>query len=160
VEIASVICIKRPEDKKMLDIYIEDVRDLAPMVESALPVLGRGTVGIDFDNCTINIEKDIDFENRKPPDTSAEFKEGTEDDVRLVLEDVAIVVKAFRAPMIVEGHTGATDPMDYWSALAQNRAQKICEVMYEFGCTPDQLRPKGCPGGGAYVAVRPAKAKK
>jgi hypothetical protein len=160
VEVASVLCMRGEADRKMLDVYIEDVRELAPCVEAALPVLGRGNVGIDFDNCTINIEKDIDFENRKPPDTSAEFKEGTEDDVRLVLEDVATVVKAFKAPMIVEGHTGATDPPDYWQALAQNRAQKICEVMYEFGCTPDQLRPKGCPGGGAYVAVRPAKQKK
>jgi hypothetical protein len=167
VEVASVFCIKqtgdrREQDLKILAKYQGDVLELAPCVEAALPVLGRDPkfVDIDFDNCTIKIEKDIDFETRKPPDASAEFKAGTEEDTRMVLEDVATVVKAFKAPMIVEGHTGATDPPAYWGELAQNRATAICEVMYEFGCTPEMLRPKGCPGGGAYVAVRPAKPKK
>merc|ERR1719387_1031032 len=66
VEVASVLCMRGEADRKMLDVYIEDVRELAPCVEAALPVLGRGNVGIDFDNCTINIEKDIDLEPQAP----------------------------------------------------------------------------------------------
>jgi hypothetical protein len=160
VEVASVSCIRSQADQDLLDIYIEDVRDLAPMCEAVYPVCLRGSVTVEYDSCEIVIEKEIPFEARKPPDTSAEFVAGTEEAVREIIEDLAVVVKAFRSPMVVEGHTGATDPADYWGELAQNRANKIVDILYEFGCAPDKVKPLGCPGGGAKVIVRPAKKKK
>jgi hypothetical protein len=162
VEVASVSCIRGQADQDMLDIYIQDVRELAPMYEAVLPVCLRGNVDVDFDMCEIKIEKEIPFEPRKEPDTSAEFIAGTQEMVEDIIDDLSTVVRAFKCPMFVEGRTGGTDADGkfYWRDLAQNRANKITSIMYKFGCSPAQVKPLGNPGGGAKVVVRPAQKKK
>lgn len=61
--------------------------------------------------------------------------------------------------MIVEGHTGATDPHDYWQALADNRALLICRTLEQHGGVPSSLvKAIGVPGGGALVRIYPAGA--
>lgn len=122
-----------------------------------LGVLQRGNVSIDYNKCQVNIDKDIPFENRKEPDTSAEFKKGDEEKAERIVQDLSIVVATLKVSMVLEGHTGATEPWNYWQALAKNRAILINDTMVRFG-VPDCLGiPVGCPGGGAKVIVRPAK---
>eukprot|EP00746_Dinoflagellata_sp_MGD_P168078 gnl/MRDRNA2_/MRDRNA2_99227_c0_seq1.p1 gnl/MRDRNA2_/MRDRNA2_99227_c0~~gnl/MRDRNA2_/MRDRNA2_99227_c0_seq1.p1 ORF type:complete len:737 (+),score=132.27 gnl/MRDRNA2_/MRDRNA2_99227_c0_seq1:97-2307(+) len=122
-----------------------------------LGVLKRGNVSIDYDKCQVNIDKDIPFENRKEPDTSAEFKKGDEEKAERIVQDLSCVVSTLKVSMVLEGHTGATEPWQYWQELAKNRAILINDTMVRFG-VPDCLGiPVGCPGGGAKVIVRPAK---
>jgi hypothetical protein len=173
VEVASVHCDECAKNKVLIENGQEAIRELAPKVENAKPVINRGNVKIDFVNKTIEIMKEIPFENRKAPDTSAEFAEGTDDAVAEILLDLAIILATFVTPdkaMVIEGHTGGTDPKDYWKELAQNRANKIFEVISTAPMPPGQKTltieewrqvaiPEGCPGGGAKVIVKPKKAK-
>lgn len=122
-------------------------------------VLARGNVGVDFDKCEIKIEKEIPFASRKPPEEpTAEYPDAkAEATAKNILSDLAVVLNAFAQAVAVEGHTGATDPEDYWKALATNRANRICSFLSgEKGVNPGLARPVGAPGGGAKVIVRPA----
>lgn len=127
---------------------------LEEKVRKVTPVIRRGSVSINFDRNEIAIEKTIPFASRKPPDASAEFE-----DLRVadeILTDLAIVLRTFDQKMIVEGHTGSTDPPEYWQLLAMNRAVLICQKLAQKGVKPRLLVAMGCPGGGAKVVVVPA----
>merc|ERR1719253_925107 len=71
VEVASVHCEKCRQNLAIIDAKRQLVRDLAKKVEAAKPIVKRGNIHVDFRKCEIEIVKDINFENRKPPDTSA-----------------------------------------------------------------------------------------
>ena len=62
---------------------------------------------------------------------------------------------AYEEPMVVEGHTGGTSPVEYWQELADNRAQLICDTLVRKGVKRHLIRPHGEPGGGAKVVVYP-----
>lgn len=119
-------------------------------------VLTRGNVSIDYQKCMINIEKTIPFENRKEPDTSAEFKSGDEESALIIIRDLAIVLNIFKSTMVIEGHTGATEPRKYWTALANNRSKLICQILFQQKVPRACVIAKGVPGGGAKVLVKPA----
>jgi hypothetical protein len=137
------------------------ISSLTPKIRAVQPALARGHISIDYDNCSIGVETNVPFAPRKQPDTSAEFAQGQEDLAFEVIADLSIVIKAFGAPMIVEGHTGQTEPKDYWEELAKNRAQCITKLLEEQLQVPPGLAiPMGCPGGGAKVIVRPADTRR
>merc|ERR1712159_360154 len=71
-------------------------------------VLSRGIISINYDECTIHIQKDIPFANRSQPDASAAFQEGSEELAEEIMFDLSEVIKVFRKAMVVEGHTGGT----------------------------------------------------
>jgi hypothetical protein len=120
-------------------------------------VLNRGNVSLDYDNCNINMDKEIPFANRSQPDTSADFADGKSEMARQIINDLSIVINCFQMGMVLEGHTGATEPYEYWSELAANRAGLLSQIMVEdYGVAKLLAIPKGCPGGGAKVIVRPA----
>lgn len=97
----------------------------------------------------------IAFAARKPPDTSAAFEEKGYHQAQDVLQDLSVVVGAYRTPMIVEGHTGQVEPRAYWEELAHNRAALIIQNLQSLGCPQGICKPLGCPGGGAKVLVYP-----
>lgn len=137
------------EDKlKQLDINVRRVS----------PVIAKGLISIDFDNCSVDIKADIKFEARKPPDTSASFED--RDSAIEIIADLATVLNAFETPMIIEGHTGQKEPADYWGKLAMARAALICKELAGLGVHPSLARAKGCPGGGAKVLIIPARSQK
>jgi hypothetical protein len=120
-------------------------------------VLMRGNISIDYDGCAVNMDVELPFANRTPPDSSAEITAGREEEAEKVMEDLAMVVNIFQVSMVIEGHTGATEPADYWGDLALNRAKLISGTMSEnYGVSPMLALPKGVPGGGAKVLVKPA----
>merc|ERR1719316_1095614 len=106
VEVAAVACVDNEADRLLLESYIKKVRELAAQCEMVYPVVARGVVSVDYDNCSIAIEKEIPFAPRKEPDSTAEFIDGREEEVEEMIMDLAIVVKAFNSPMVVEGCTG------------------------------------------------------
>ena len=58
------------------------------------------------------------------------------------------MIRAFRKPMAIEGHTGETQPEEYWGALAQNRANLIVDLMTEhLGVPRDLAVPRVVPVG-------------
>lgn len=123
-------------------------------------VLKRGNVSIDFDNCVVNMDVEISFMSRQPPDATADITDGKEEEAERVMADLAVVVNIFQVSMVIEGHTGATEPADYWGELALNRAKLISETMVEnYGVSAMLALPRGEPGGGAKVVVRPAALK-
>lgn len=133
------------------------LRRLEEKVRLVEPICKKGNVEMLYDACSVRIDKEIAFENRKPPDASAAFVVSSQKVAEEVLKDLSIVLKAFLEPMIIEGHTGATDPPEYWQLLATNRAILIVKFL-EMGGVPQGLcKPKGCPGGGAKVLVYPAQ---
>jgi hypothetical protein len=156
VEVAMVSCVDNPTEQRIVEKYIERVRYLARACEMVKPVVSRGVVGVDYHNCSIEILMDIPFEPRKEPDTSAEFVEDQKEKVEEMVLDLSTVVHAFDSPMVVEGCTGGTGSQ-YWSELAQNRANKIVSMMLTHGCELSKVFPLGTPGGGAKVKVRPKK---
>jgi len=116
----------------------------------------RGTVSVDERLKSVSILQPIDFASRKPPDASAELEESKAAGAITVIKDVAIVLKAYLEKMIVEGHTGATSPPDYWNQLALNRADLICSILVENGVSTRLLKGVGTAGGGAKVDIYPA----
>ena len=118
--------------------------------------LARGTVSLDEKTKTVTILKPIEFATRKPPDSSAELEHSRQAEAMTTIKDVAVVLKAYMEKMIVEGHTGATEPASYWNTLAQNRADLICSILVEFGVSPSLLQAVGAAGGGAKVLIYPA----
>jgi hypothetical protein len=133
------------------------VSKLQPKITQVQPALARGHISIDYDNCAIGVETNIPFAARKQPDTSAEFAEGQEDLAFEVIADLSVVIKAFGVPLIVEGHTGQTEPAEYWGELAENRARVITDLLEQkLNVEKGLVTPMGCPGGGAKVVVRPA----
>merc|ERR1719171_3033078 len=57
----------------------------------------------------------------------------------------------------MEGHTGSTNPPQFWQSLADNRAIYIVRRLEgEFGVPPLRAIPYGKPGGGVYVDIRRA----
>lgn len=82
----------------------------------------------------VSIDAEIKFASRKPPDTSAEYDDGSQEQAVAIVGDLAVVVGAFETKMIIEGHTGSTDPPDYWQALAENRANLIVDTLVRRGC--------------------------
>merc|ERR1719171_76496 len=116
----------------------------------------RGTVSVDERTKSVTILKPIEFATRKPPDTSAELEYSRLDEAVSTIKDVAIVLKAYMEKMIVEGHTGATEPALYWNTLAQNRADLICSILVDYGVSPGLLEAVGAAGGGAKVLIYPA----
>merc|ERR1711865_738081 len=95
------------------------------------PVLKRKKISINADICGVDILGVIKFENRAPPDTSADFEQSSKREALSIISDLSQVVAAFETAMVVEGHTGATTPEDYWQALAENRALLIVKHMLE-----------------------------
>jgi hypothetical protein len=118
--------------------------------------IARKSVSVDESTRAVSILKPLEFATRKPPDTSAELEYSRHAEAISTLKDVAIVLKEYMEKMIVEGHTGATEPADYWNTLAQNRANLICSILVENGVRKDLLEPVGCAGGGAKVLIYPA----
>jgi hypothetical protein len=131
--------------------------ELEAKVRAVKPVVAKGRVSIDFDNCSVGIEASIAFCARKPPDTSAEF-ECREAAVEIIA-DLATVIKAFGTAVVIEGHTGQVEPAEYWGALATNRASLICNELKRCGVQSDLVQAKGCPGGGAKVLIHPVRNK-
>lgn len=123
------------------------------------PLLKKGNIHVDFDKCTVDILVSIAFAARKPPDTSAEFEQKGYAQAMDVLQDLSVVISAYRTPMIVEGHTGQVEPREYWEALAQNRSALIVQSLQKDGVPRGLCTPVGCPGGGAKVLVYPDKEK-
>eukprot|EP00746_Dinoflagellata_sp_MGD_P164278 gnl/MRDRNA2_/MRDRNA2_92823_c0_seq1.p1 gnl/MRDRNA2_/MRDRNA2_92823_c0~~gnl/MRDRNA2_/MRDRNA2_92823_c0_seq1.p1 ORF type:complete len:1064 (+),score=201.78 gnl/MRDRNA2_/MRDRNA2_92823_c0_seq1:226-3417(+) len=147
---------------KLPEQYMRHAEDKLKQLEincrRVSPVIAKGNISIDFDNCTVDIKGDIKFEARKPPDHSASF-----DDRAAAVEiiaDLATVINAFETPMIIEGHTGQKEPADYWGKLAMNRAALICRELATLGVNPSLARARGCPGGGAKVLIIPARVPK
>jgi outer membrane protein OmpA-like peptidoglycan-associated protein len=118
--------------------------------------LARGTVSVDEAKRSVSILKPIEFATRKPPDTSAELEHSRQAEAIITIKDVALVLRAYMEKMIVEGHTGATEPASYWNTLAQNRANLICSILVENGVSSGLLEPIGVAGGGAKVLIYPA----
>lgn len=115
----------------------------------------RGTVAIDLDTNTVLIKRPIRFAPRKPPDSSAEFEEAHLQQAEETVGDLATVLICYEEPMIVEGHTGGTNPPEYWQELADNRAKLICQTLGRKGVKLSLIQPLGVPGGGAKVVVYP-----
>lgn len=121
-------------------------------------LLARGNISVDVDNCRVNMEVELPFANRQQPDTSAEIVAGKEQLADGVIKDLAIVINVFQVTMTIEGHTGASEPRDYWAELALNRAKLISGTMIEkYNVNAILALPRGEPGGGAKVIVRPAE---
>jgi hypothetical protein len=118
--------------------------------------VARGTVSVDEAKRSVSILKPIEFATRKPPDTSAELEHSRQAEAIITIKDVALVLRAYMEKMIVEGHTGATEPASYWNTLAQNRANLICSILVENGVSSGLLEPIGVAGGGAKVLIYPA----
>jgi hypothetical protein len=133
------------------------MHELEAKVQAVKPVVAKGRVSIDFDNCLVGIAASIAFCARKPPNTSAEFE--SREAAMEIIADLAIVIMAFGTPVVIEGHTGQVDPVEYWGTLAANRASLICNELTRCGVPPGLVRAKGCPGGGAKVLILPDKAK-
>jgi len=121
-----------------------------------LPITKKGNISVEYDLCTISVEKPIQFENRKPPDASAALEKNNQKESEETLWDLASVLKAYMEPMIIEGHTGKTSPREYWGQLADNRSNLIARYLEGAGVPQGICIPKGCPGGGAKVLVFPA----
>jgi len=121
-------------------------------------VLQRGNVDIDFDAGVIKINKEIPFDAKTPPeDPTANFKdEQAEKDAAVILKDLAEVVATFDEAVVIEGHTGGTEPHEYWQALGNNRAARIVEEIERCGVRDEIAIPRGVPGGGVYFHVRKA----
>lgn len=133
------------------------LHELEAKVRAVKPVVAKGRVSIDFDNCLVGIEASIAFCARKPPDASAEFE--SREAAMEIIQDLATVIMAFGTAVVIEGHTGQTEPAEYWGALATNRASLICNQLTRCGVQRNLVQPKGCPGGGAKVLVFPVKSK-
>lgn len=131
------------------------LRRLQAKVRAVEPICRKGNIKVDYDNCAVLIQKTIPFCNRKPPDTSAEIQPDALADTNEVLTDLAVVLRAFMEPMVIEGHTGGETPPEYWTELATNRAKYIVDFLVKQGVRKDLVIAKGCPGGGAKVLVYP-----
>jgi len=146
---------------KLPDSYMAVVYDKLKHLElncrRVSPVIAKGLISIDFDNCSVEIKADIKFEARKPPDTTAAFEDRAA--AVEIIADLATVINAFETPMIIEGHTGQKEPADYWGKLAINRAALICRELCQLGVNPSLARARGCPGGGAKVLIIPVREK-
>lgn len=144
-------------EHRRLHAAVSLAADLQERIHAVMPVLARGHVTIDFDTREVAVATNIPFAARKPPDSSAEFKPGEEEVANSVIADLAVVIRTFEVPMVIEGHTGETEPEDFWRPLSQNRANLIVELMEsQLGVRPGLAIPLGCPGGGAKVVVCPA----
>lgn len=133
--------------------YLQKLEEKVILVQ---PVIKRGNVSIDFDACSVVISKTIQFASRKPPDASAELQPDSLKESDEIITDLATVLSAFQTKMIVEGHTGSTDPPGYWQALADNRAKLLVGLLEKKGVPKGVAIPRGSPGGGAKVLVYPA----
>lgn len=133
--------------------------NLEERVGRALPVIPRGFVTIDFDKCSVDINGSIKFASRQPPDTSAEIEAGGLKEADEIIGDLATVLSSFGTKMVVEGHTGNTEPVVFWQALADNRSRMLVRLLEAKGVPRGVAVPKGYPGGGAMVLVYPADVK-
>eukprot|EP00746_Dinoflagellata_sp_MGD_P018301 gnl/MRDRNA2_/MRDRNA2_142434_c0_seq1.p1 gnl/MRDRNA2_/MRDRNA2_142434_c0~~gnl/MRDRNA2_/MRDRNA2_142434_c0_seq1.p1 ORF type:complete len:1018 (+),score=152.87 gnl/MRDRNA2_/MRDRNA2_142434_c0_seq1:87-3140(+) len=151
------ICTGCKLPAKVIESAEKYLSELEVKVKAVKPVVAKGRVSIDFDNCLVGIAASIAFCARKPPDASAEF-ESREAALEIIV-DLATVIMAFGTPVVIEGHTGQVDPPEYWGSLAANRASLICNELKRCGVRADLIRAKGCPGGGAKVLILPDKTK-
>ena len=87
----------------------------------------------------LTISTPIKFARRAPPDTSAELEDSDKKDSISSIKDLATALKTYMARIIIEGHTGASNPADYWSALAKNRAELICSILLKNGVDPTMV---------------------
>jgi outer membrane protein OmpA-like peptidoglycan-associated protein len=115
----------------------------------------RGTVSVNERRHIVSILKPIEFATRQFPDDSADFEPAKKGEALQTIKDIAVCLKAYMEPMVVEGHTGNTDPPEYWTSLATNRANLICGCLVDEGVPKDLLFPTGVAGGGSNVEIYP-----
>lgn len=115
------------------------------------PALARGAVEVDERRKILTISTPIKFARRAPPDTSAELEDSDKKDSVSSIKDLATALKTYMARIIIEGHTGASNRADYWSALAKNRAELICSILLK--------ERRGSDKGGTCKASRAGEQK-
>eukprot|EP00746_Dinoflagellata_sp_MGD_P168064 gnl/MRDRNA2_/MRDRNA2_99188_c0_seq1.p1 gnl/MRDRNA2_/MRDRNA2_99188_c0~~gnl/MRDRNA2_/MRDRNA2_99188_c0_seq1.p1 ORF type:complete len:1027 (-),score=196.27 gnl/MRDRNA2_/MRDRNA2_99188_c0_seq1:83-3163(-) len=142
---------------------LHKARASATKVQKALARIKRsGAMDIpglafDLNNCTITLEEGLPLAPRQPPDDSAAFREGKEEEAMKILSSVASILNSFGISMAMEGHTGETEPPKFWQSLADNRSRFIVDIIEsQFGVPKLRCIPYGKPGGGVTVNIRKA----
>lgn len=163
-------CIKKAEGHcafcRQSEKTLRKARANATKVQKAMANIKRSGAmeipGISFDleTCTITLENGLPLAKRQPPDDSAAFKEGCEEEALKILKNIATILNSFGICMAMEGHTGDTDPPDFWQSLADNRGAFIVGILEaKFGVPKYRCIPYGKPGGGVIVNIRKAAFK-
>eukprot|EP00746_Dinoflagellata_sp_MGD_P040929 gnl/MRDRNA2_/MRDRNA2_198838_c0_seq1.p1 gnl/MRDRNA2_/MRDRNA2_198838_c0~~gnl/MRDRNA2_/MRDRNA2_198838_c0_seq1.p1 ORF type:complete len:771 (+),score=139.65 gnl/MRDRNA2_/MRDRNA2_198838_c0_seq1:1-2313(+) len=151
------VCQFPHEVLRPMFLRLQNLEDKLRLIE---PIMQKGRISVDFDTCSVHVLIAIQFAARKPPDTSAELERSTQAQSEETIRDLAAVIKAYLEPMVIEGHTGQTTPLEYWKELADNRSNLIANLLERFDVPKKLCIPHGCPGGGALVLVYPLADKK
>jgi len=117
-------------------------------------ILNMPGVSINLNACSIELGAGIPLATRAPPDDSPAIADGAEADVDRTLKDLAVLLNAVGESMVVEGHTGDTNPPEYWQSLAMNRAKFVVDLLEtKYGVPRLRALPRGAPGGGVKVVL-------
>jgi hypothetical protein len=131
----------------------------APPVQTEHPLITRirqvernGLVRVDLNTGDVMLLQPLDFVAKAPrkDEPVAEFRNPRLADA--ICKDVADISRLCQAVVMVTGHTkGGTD--GFWQALADSRAQIVCQRVVNFGADPRELRSRGAPGTNGRNAM-------